>query len=177
MLAKKLQEQELSTKDSFFLLIALIKSISFSPYKIFNWKVGCVLVKNNKILITTQNNKNTKEHAEELVIRNTNSKTLAGAKIYITLPPCTYRNNKKSTCTNLIYNSPIKEVVCLLENDLNKKVQNDGLNKIREVKNVKVSKSKLLKLIYLSLNIGVIIKYQYRKVFLVGRNRESGELL
>jgi len=75
-----------------------------------NPSVGCVIVKNNKILSFGQTGFNGRPHAEFEAIKNCKKKDLKDSSIYITMEPCTHYG-KTPPCTNLIIKSKIKEVI------------------------------------------------------------------
>ncbi len=104
-----------------------------------NPSVGCVIVKNNKILSIGQTGFNGRPHAEFNAIKNTN-KNLSGAKIYITLEPCNHYG-KTPPCTNSIIKSKIGEVIYSI-NDIDKKVRGKSL-KILQTNNIIVKKDLL----------------------------------
>ena len=70
--------------------------------------VGCVIVKNNKIISKGVTNKTGRPHAEEIAINKAGLKT-KGATMYVTLEPCNHNSNNGS-CTDQILRSGIKEI-------------------------------------------------------------------
>lgn len=158
------------TDDRYFLFKAFLVSISFSRKKLKNWKVGAVLVKEGKVLASYRNNPKCKTHAEEYIFRNVCEKEAKDLTLYLTLPPCTYRNNGNPNCTDLIINHGVSRVVCLLDRDVNSRVRNFGLTKLTQNHiEVTIPKLKFIKLLYLILNFGVLLKHKKRKNFMVDR--------
>ena len=85
-----------------------------------NPSVGCVIVKNDNIISIGQTSYNGRPHAEFNAIKNCNEK-LNGAKMYVTLEPCSHQG-VTPPCTNEIIKSKISEVVYALE-DTDKRVR------------------------------------------------------
>ena len=75
-----------------------------------NPSVGCVIIKNNKILSYGTTGINGKPHAEVSSIKKLNKINIKNSKIFITLEPCTHYG-KTPPCTNSIIKSKIKTVV------------------------------------------------------------------
>ena len=99
-----------------------------------NPSVGCVIVKNNEVLSIGQTGKNGRPHAEYNAIKSC-KKNLDGAKIYITLEPCTHFG-KTPPCSDIIINSKIKEVIFAME-DVDIRTKSKSL-KIFKAKKIKV---------------------------------------
>ena len=85
-----------------------------------NPSVGCVIVKNDNIISIGNTSYNGRPHAEFNAIKNCNEK-LDGAKMYVTLEPCSH-HGVTPPCTNEIIKSKISEVVYALE-DTDKRVR------------------------------------------------------
>ncbi len=85
-----------------------------------NPSVGCVIVKNNNIISIGQTSYNGRPHAEFNAIKNCNTK-LDGAKMYVTLEPCSH-HGVTPPCTNEIIKSKISDVVYAIE-DTDKRVR------------------------------------------------------
>ena len=85
-----------------------------------NPSVGCVIVKNDSIISIGQTSYNGRPHAEFNAIKNCDEK-LKGAKMYVTLEPCSHQG-VTPPCTNEIIKSKISEVVYALE-DTDKRVR------------------------------------------------------
>ena len=104
-----------------------------------NPSVGCVIVKNDKIISIGQTGFNGRPHAETNAINNS-FQSLIGSKIYITLEPCNHYG-KTAPCTKSIIKSGIKEVFYSID-DIDKKVKGKSF-KILSKKNIKVKKGLL----------------------------------
>ena len=65
-----------------------------------NPSVGCVIVKDNKIISIGQTSYNGRPHAEQNAIKDS-IENVAGSKMYVTLEPCCHKG-KTPPCTNLI---------------------------------------------------------------------------
>ena len=73
-----------------------------------NPSVGCVLVKNNKILAKSSTGINGRPHAEEKVLKIAGKKS-NGSTMYVTLEPC-YHNSVFGSCAKQIIKSKIKRI-------------------------------------------------------------------
>ena len=104
-----------------------------------NPSVGCVIVKNDKIISIGQTGFNGRPHAEYNAINNSLDK-LKGSKMYVTLEPCNHYG-RTPPCTNSIINSGISEVIYGMD-DIDKKVKGRSF-KILSNKRIKVKKGLL----------------------------------
>ena len=89
-----------------------------------NPSVGCVIVKNNKIISIGQTGYGGQPHAEYNAIKNS-SVNLKGSKMYVSLEPCTHYG-KTPPCTKAIIQNKINEVIYSIE-DIDKKVKGKSL--------------------------------------------------
>jgi diaminohydroxyphosphoribosylaminopyrimidine deaminase / 5-amino-6-(5-phosphoribosylamino)uracil reductase len=105
-----------------------------------NPSVGCVIVKDDKIISIGQTSINGRPHAEFNAIKNCNE-NLKGSKMYVTLEPCNHYGDTPP-CTNSITKSKIAEVIYSTL-DIDKRVSGKT-NKILSSKKIKV-KTGLLK--------------------------------
>ncbi|MEW6013652.1 MAG: bifunctional diaminohydroxyphosphoribosylaminopyrimidine deaminase/5-amino-6-(5-phosphoribosylamino)uracil reductase RibD, partial [Elusimicrobiota bacterium] len=93
-----------------FLEIAIKEALKGGVFVRPNPMVGCVIVKNGKILASGYHKVFGGPHAEVNAIRKLDSKKLKNSSMYVTLEPCsTY--GKTPPCTDLIIKSGIKKVV------------------------------------------------------------------
>ncbi len=106
-----------------------------------NPSVGCVIVKNDKIISIGQTGFNGVPHAEYNAINNCNE-SLKNSKLYVTLEPCNHYG-KTQPCTKYIINKKINEVYYSIE-DIDKKVKGKSYN-ILKSKNILVKKGLLSK--------------------------------
>ena len=95
--------------DRYFMSIAMNLAIERNGLTGLNPSVGCLIVKNNKILSFGQTGFNGRPHAEFEAIKKCKKKELKGSSIYITMEPCTHYG-KTSPCTKLNIKSKIKKV-------------------------------------------------------------------
>ena len=95
--------------DSFWLNSAFYQAYRSLGNTGKNPAVGCILVKNNKVVGVGATSENGRPHAEENAIRMA-GREVVGSTIYITLEPCNLLDNHFS-CTKKIINSGIKKVV------------------------------------------------------------------
>ena len=104
-----------------------------------NPSVGCVIVKNDKIISIGQTSFDGRPHAEFNAIKNCID-DLDGSKMYVTLEPCCH-HGLTPPCTNIIIKSKISEVIYSVA-DIDRRVRNKSL-KILNSKNIKVKKGLL----------------------------------
>ena len=125
-----------------------------------NPAVGCVLVKNNKIISIGQTGINGRPHAEINALKNAFS-DLVGAKMYVTLEPCNHYG-RTPPCTKSIIKSGISEVFYAID-DLDMRVKGKS-SKILSKHNIKVKKGLLkndAKDLYKSYKVNRIYKLPY----------------
>lgn len=84
-----------------------------------NPSVGCVIVKDDKIISIGQTSLNGRPHAEYNAIKNCHE-NIQGSKMYVTLEPCCH-NGKTSPCTSAIIKSKISEVIFSIK-DIDRRV-------------------------------------------------------
>ncbi len=104
-----------------------------------NPSVGCLIVKNDKIISIGQTGFNGRPHAEYNAINNSLEK-LKGSKMYVTLEPCNHYG-KTPPCTSSIIKSGISEIIYGMD-DIDKKVKGKSF-KILSNKKIKVKKGLL----------------------------------
>ena len=78
-----------------------------------NPSVGCVIVKNKKIISYGATNFNGRPHAETIAL-NKNKHNNFGSSIYLTLEPCSHYG-KTPPCTKAIIKSKVKKVYYSIE--------------------------------------------------------------
>ena len=126
--------------DKYFMSIAMNLAIERNGLTGLNPSVGCLIVKNNKILSFGQTGFNGRPHAESVAISKCSKKDLKGSSIYITMEPCTHYG-KTPPCTNLIIKSKIKKVI-YSTNDVDKRTANKAYSFLK-LKKIIVSKGLL----------------------------------
>jgi len=134
------KKDKFSQKDHYFMNLAINLANSRNGLTGLNPSVGCVVVKNNKILSFGQTGFTGRPHAEFAAIKSCNKKNLIGSSIYITMEPCTHYG-KTSPCTNLIIKSKIKRVIYSI-NDVDKRTANKAYLLLKS-KKIDVSKGLL----------------------------------
>ena len=96
--------------DLEFMLAAINEAKKASGFEKPNPKVGCVIVKENKIISQGFHQTYGEAHAEVNAINKLNKSELEGSTLYVTLEPCS-KSGKTPPCTDLIIQSKIKRVV------------------------------------------------------------------
>ena len=133
------KKDKFSTKDKLYMEIALKLANSRYGHTGSNPSVGCVIVKNDKIISIGQTSINGRPHAESNAIKNS-TENLNGSKMYVTLEPCCH-HGVTPPCTNLITKSKISEVIYSVP-DVDIRVKNKSF-KILRSKKIKVKKGLL----------------------------------
>jgi len=133
------KKDKFTLKDKFYMEIALDLAKSRHGQTGSNPSVGCVIVKNNKIISIGQTSFNGRPHAEFNAIKNS-FEDLKGSKMYVTLEPCVHRG-LTPPCTDSIIKSKISEVIYAVT-DIDKRVRNKSF-KILKSKKIIVKKGLL----------------------------------
>ena len=94
-----------------------------------NPRVGCVIVKDNKIIGEGFHQRAGYAHAEINAMKAA-TESLEGATAYVTLEPCSH-TGKTPPCANALVKSGIKRVVIAMQ-DPNPQVAGQGIKKLRE---------------------------------------------
>jgi len=97
-----------STKDTYFMNLALLQAKRYLGNTRENPSVGCVLVKNNNVLSVGSTNFNGRPHAEYLTIKKY-KKNIRNSILFTTLEPCSHYG-KTPPCTNIIIKNKINKV-------------------------------------------------------------------
>ena len=129
------KKDKFTSKDKSYMKLAINLAKSRKGLTGENPSVGCVIVKNDKILSIGQTGYNGRPHAETNAINNS-FQNLSGSKMYVTLEPCNHYG-KTPPCTKSIIKSGIKEVFYSI-NDIDKKVRGKSF-KILNKQNIKVN--------------------------------------
>ena len=133
------KKDKFSLKDKFYMEIALKLANSRQGLTGSNPSVGCVIVKNDKIISIGQTSHKGRPHAESNAIKNCID-DLDGSKMYVTLEPCCHYG-LTPPCTDIIIKSNISEVIYSVA-DIDKRVRNKSL-KILRSNNIKVKRGLL----------------------------------
>ena len=94
--------------------------------------VGCVIVKDDKILAEGHTQPGGTPHAEAEAIRIAESKghSLSGSTLYCTVEPCSF-HGRSSSCANKIIEKKISHVVTAIS-DPHPKVNGEGIKILKE---------------------------------------------
>ena len=133
------KKDKFTLKDKFYMELALDLAKSRHGQTGSNPSVGCVIVKNDKIISIGQTSFNGRPHAEFNAIKNS-FEELKGSKMYVTLEPCCH-HGLTPPCTDAIIKSKISEVVYAVT-DIDKRVRNKSF-KILKSKKIIVKKGLL----------------------------------
>ena len=133
------KKDKFSKKDKEYMQIAINLAIARKGLTGDNPSVGCLIVKNNKILSIGQTGYKGRPHAEYNAIKNSLEK-IKGSKMYVTLEPCNHYG-KTPPCTNSIIKSGISEIIYGMD-DIDKKVKGKSF-KILTNSKIKVKKGLL----------------------------------
>ena len=94
------KKDKFSFKDKIYMRLAINLASARKGLTGENPSVGCLIVKDDKIISIGQTGYNGRPHAETNAINNS-FQDLAGAKMYVTLEPCNHYG-KKPPCTKII---------------------------------------------------------------------------
>ncbi len=133
------KKDKFTLKDKFYMEIALDLAKSRHGLTGSNPSVGCVIVKNDKIISIGQTSFNGRPHAEFNAIKNC-VEDLKGSKMYVTLEPCCH-HGLTPPCTDSIIKSKISEVIYAIA-DIDKRVRNKSF-KILKSKKIIIKKGLL----------------------------------
>jgi pyrimidine deaminase RibD-like protein len=93
--------------------------------------VGCVVVKDGKVLATAHRGEIKGRHAEFIALEEKlKNETLTGCTVYTTLEPCTARNHPKIPCANRLIERKVARVVVGMH-DPNPEICGKGIRKLQ----------------------------------------------
>jgi len=133
------KKDKFSSKDKDYMKLAINLASVRKGLTGDNPSVGCLIVKNDKIISIGQTGFNGRPHAEYNAINNSFEK-IKGSKMYVTLEPCNHYG-KTPPCTNSIIKSGISEIIYGMD-DIDEKVEGKSF-KILSNKKIKVKKGLL----------------------------------
>ena len=107
------KKDRFSSQDRNYMKLAINLARSRKGLTGDNPSVGCLIVKNDKIISIGQTGYNGRPHAEHSAIKNSFEK-LKGSKMYVTLEPCNHYG-KTPPCTKNIIKSGISELIYSME--------------------------------------------------------------
>ena len=158
------KKDKFSSKDKNYMKLAIDLARARKGLTGDNPSVGCIIVKNNRIISIGQTGLNGRPHAETNAINNS-FENVAGCKMYVTLEPCTHYG-QTPPCTNNIIKSGINEVFYSI-NDIDNKVKGKSY-KILTKKKIKV-RNGLLKKEAIDLYDSYIINRKYKLPFVTAK--------
>ena len=126
-----LKKDNFSKKEIFYMKLALNLAGERIGLTGTNPSVGCVIVKNNKILSTGQTSLNGRPHAEYNAIKNC-KKNIKDSEMYISLEPCTHYG-LTPPCTDEIIKSKIKKVYYAID-DVDKRTSHKAYTILKNKK-------------------------------------------
>ena len=158
------KKDKFSQKDKNYMRLAIYLARARKGLTGENPSVGCLIVKNDKIISIGQTGFNGRPHAESNAINNS-FQNITGSKMYVTLEPCNHYG-KTPPCTKSIIKSGINEVFYSI-NDIDNKVKGRSY-RILSKKNIKVRKG-LLKNEAIDLYDSYIINRKYKIPFVTAK--------
>ena len=135
------RKNKFSKKDKTYMELALNLASERHGLTGENPSVGCVIVKNDKIISIGQTGYSGRPHAEYNAIKNSNDH-LDGSKMYVSLEPCNHYG-KTPPCTKQIIKNKFSEVIYSI-NDIDNKVKGKSFKILKE-KKINVKKGLLKK--------------------------------
>ena len=133
------KKDKFTLKDKNYMKLALNLASARKGLTGDNPSVGCLIVKNDKVISIGQTGLEGRPHAEYNAINNSLDE-LKGSKMYVTLEPCNHYG-KTPPCTNSIIKSGISEIIYGMD-DIDKKVKGKSF-KILSNKKIKVKRGLL----------------------------------
>ena len=110
------KKDKFTVKDKRYMHLALNLASARKGLTGENPSVGCLIVKNDKIISIGQTGYRGRPHAEYNAIKNSVD-DLKGSKMYVSLEPCNHYG-KTPPCTNIIIRSGISEIIYSLDENL-----------------------------------------------------------
>ena len=84
------KKDKFTSEDHYYMNHAINLAAERNGFTGLNPSVGCVIVKNNKILSFGQTGLNGRPHAETVAIKGCKKEDLKGSTIYVTMEPVSY---------------------------------------------------------------------------------------
>ena len=129
------KKDKFSLKDKKYMKLALNLASGRKGLTGDNPSVGCVIVKNDKIISIGQTGYNGRPHAEYNAIKNCR-KNLSNSTLYVTLEPCSHYG-KTPPCVKKIIKSKVKKVFFSIKDPDQRSYNNSS--KILKKKNINVN--------------------------------------
>ena len=158
------KKDKFTFQDKIYMEIALDLAKSKMGLTGENPSVGCVIVKNDKIISVGQTSYKGRPHAEYNAIKNS-IEDLNGSKMYVTLEPCCH-HGLTPPCTKMIIKSKISEVIYSVP-DVDSRVRNRSFKILMNSK-VKVKKG-LLKEKVKNFYIPYFLNRKHKIPYLTGK--------
>lgn len=117
--------------DQKFMFQAFLAGMKNASIANPNPSVGCVIVKDNKILAEGCTDVWGGKHAERNAFLKVTDNDLIGCSVYVTLEPCTHYG-RQPDCISMFKNKGIKKVV-VSRRDINPIVNNFGINELKRM--------------------------------------------
>ena len=133
------KKDKFSSKDKNYMRLAINLAKARKGLTGDNPSVGCLIVKNGKIISIGQTGYDGRPHAEYNAINNSLEK-VKGSTMYVTLEPCNHYG-ATPPCTNSIIKSGVSEIIYAMD-DIDKKVKGKSF-KILSNKKINVKKGLL----------------------------------
>ncbi len=119
----------MNKNDEFYMKKALELAGAASGHTSPNPLVGCVIVKNGKIIAEGYHKRAGMPHAEAEALKIAGSRA-KGASLYVNLEPCSHTDKRTPPCADAIIKAGIREVVAAMK-DPNPKVSGRGFLKLK----------------------------------------------
>ena len=123
------KKDKFSSKDRKYMKLAISLASSRKGLTGNNPSVGCLIIKNDRIISIGQTGFNGRPHAEKNAIDNS-FQNLKGSKMYVSLEPCNHYG-KTPPCTKSIIKSGISEVIYSMD-DIDVKVKGKSFDILSE---------------------------------------------
>ena len=109
------KKDKFNKKDHYFMRLAINLAKNKKNLTGTNPSVGCVIVKNNRVVTFGSTNINGRPHAETIAL-NRNKNNNNGSTLYVSLEPCSHYG-KTPPCTKAIVKSKVKKVIYSIEDN------------------------------------------------------------
>ena len=154
----------LLSKHQKYMLKALCLALNGRGLTSPNPLVGCVIVKDNKIIGEGWHHKYGNPHAEIEAINDAKSKNydIEGSTFYVTLEPCSHYG-KTPPCANRLIEEKISEVFIAMR-DPNPKVNGHGIEILRNA-GIKVTELQETENLAKWINRGFVFVHKYKRPF------------
>ena len=109
------KKDKFNKKDHYYMSLAINLAKNKKNLTGTNPSVGCVIVKNNRVVTFGSTNINGRPHAETIAL-NRNKNNNNGSTLYVSLEPCSHYG-KTPPCTKAIVKSKVKKVIYSIEDN------------------------------------------------------------